>query len=267
VRAFRQVDLFEDRHRDAVHHAGHFDADQSILLLPRAIGRITCLGCLVNPRQHGIQPMRQELMRLFKTGDGGNSSPFPAIGDSQRGRWRRQALGNRVRRTAMEDALDSLLQQTDVDTLMLPDEQKIDEISRSRGAAALVRSRAGVQLLGDLPLQRNQPDLERVESELGQESRPPQGLSIPGIRWGDRDIHLEWLERPSGEGALQLVPHRQTDTRFAEFFTADDGEAKVVADVLDGGTLEIGAGCLGAVHVIGVQVDRNACPLTEPGLG
>jgi hypothetical protein len=69
-----------------------------------------------------------------------------------------------MRRPAMEDALDSLLQQPDVDTLMLVDEQQIHEISRSSGAAALVRSRAGMQLLGDLPLQRNHQDLEWVES-------------------------------------------------------------------------------------------------------
>jgi hypothetical protein len=30
--------------------------------------------------------------------------------------------------------------------------------------------------------------------------------------------------------------------------------------------LEIGPGCLGAVQVIGVQVDRDACARSEPGL-
>jgi len=149
---------------------------------------------------------------------------------------------------------------------VLPDEQKVDEVSCARGAAALVRPRIGVQLLSDLPLQRHQPDLYRVESELGQESRAPCGLSIPRVRYGNADVDLQRLERPSSEGALQLVSHGQTYTRRAEFFGTDHGEGEVVANFCNGRTLEICACLLNAAAVIRVQVDRDARTLAEPGL-
>jgi len=57
-----------------------------------------------------------------------------------------------------------LTQQINVHALMLADEQQVHEISRARGAAARVRSRVRVELLSDLPLQRNQQDLEWVEA-------------------------------------------------------------------------------------------------------
>ena len=67
--------------------------------------------------------------------------------------------------------------------------------------------------------------------------------------------YLQWLERPSGERALQLVSHGETDTCFAKFFGSCHDEAEVVANLCDGRALEIGAGRLGPVHVIRVQVD------------
>ena len=112
-----------------------------------------------------------------------------------------------------------------------------------------------MQLLGDLPLQRNEQDLEWAESQLAQESWSPPRLRIPRIGRCDSDIHLERLERSAGKGTLQLVPHRETDTGVAQFLTADEGEAEVVAGVLDGGTLEVGTGCAGAAHVVDVHVD------------
>jgi hypothetical protein len=139
----------------------------------------------------------------------------------------------------MEDPLNGVPKSNRVWRLMLPDEEKIDEISGARGAAALVRPRVGVQLLGDLPLQWHQQNIYRVESEFGQESRAPCGLSIPGIRCGDTDVHLQWLEQSSSEGALQLVSHGQTDTRVTEFLGACQNEAEVVADLFDAGTLQI----------------------------
>jgi len=206
-------------------------------------------------RQHGIQPLRQEKVRFFDACDRADSSRFPAEGDGEPVWWRWQSLGNGMRRTAAEDASDGVSQQAGVHALVLPNEQQIHEISRPSGSAALVRSRVCVQLLGDLPLQRNEQDLEWAESQLAQESWSPPRLRIPGIRRCDSDIHLERLERSTGKGTLQLVPHRETDTGVAQFLTADEGEAEVVAGVLDGGTLEVGTGCPGAVHVIGVHVD------------
>jgi hypothetical protein len=213
------------------------------------------LAILARRRQHGIQPLRKKLVRLAQACDRADSSRFPAVGDGEPVRWRRQSLGHGMRRTAVEDASDSVPKQPGVDALVLPNEQQVHEISRARGSAALVRSRVRVQLLGDLPLQWNQQDLEWAEPQLAQESWSPLGLSIPGIRRCDRDIHLERLERPTGKGALQPVPHRETDAGVAQLLAADDGEAEVIAGVLDGGTLEVGTGCPGAVHVIGVHVD------------
>ena len=171
-----------------------------------------------------------------------------------------------MRRTTLENAPSGLLQQHLVHTSMLMDEQKIDEVSGPRRAATLVGPRVGVQLLGDLPLQRHQQDLDRAEPEFGQKSWSARGLSIPTIGRGNGDVHLEWLEWPSREGAVQLVPYGETNTRFPEFFTADESEAEVVANVLNSCTLEIRTRRFGAVHVIRVQIDRCTCAAAEPGL-
>ena len=104
----------------------------------------------MNLRQHGIEPLRKQLVRFFEAGDNGHVPRFPAAGDSQRGRRRRYTPGNRVRRPAEEDASDGLTQQRNVHALMLADEQQVHEISIARGTAALVGSRVRVGLLGDL---------------------------------------------------------------------------------------------------------------------
>ena len=36
----------------------------------------------VNRCQHGVQPLREQLMRFFKVSDRGHASRFPAVGDS-----------------------------------------------------------------------------------------------------------------------------------------------------------------------------------------
>jgi hypothetical protein len=166
-------------------------------------------------------------------------------------------------RPALEDTPDCLLQLDGVHSLVLMDQQKVHEISGPCGTSRLVRPRVSVQLFRDLPLRRHQQDVDRFESQVGQQPRPPSRLSVPRIERRVTDIHLQWLEWASGEGALELVPNGETDTRFAKLFRANDEEAEMIANVLNGRPLQIRTGRLGAVRVVCVQVDRNARPLSE----
>jgi hypothetical protein len=138
---------------------------------------------------------------------------------------------------------------------MLEDQKKVDEISGSRRAATPVGTRVGVQLLGDLPLQRHEQHLDRFETKCTQEPWSPAGLSIPWIGYADTDVYLERLEWPSGQGTLQFVSHGKADTRFAEFFAPCDREAEVVAQIFDCRSLEIGTGSFDAERVIRIQID------------
>jgi hypothetical protein len=63
-----------------------------------------------------------------------------------------------------------------------------------------------------------------------------------------------------------VVPNSQADSLIPEFFAPDEGKAKVVTGVFKGGTLKIGAGGLGPVDMIGVQVDRDSRAIAESGL-
>lgn len=101
-------------------------------------------------------------MRLLQPGRDLDLLRLPSVADGQLARGKRQALGEGMGRTTMEDTLDGLPQHERVQALMLPDQQKIDEVSGARGAAAFVRPRVRVQLLSDLPLQGHQQDFYRL---------------------------------------------------------------------------------------------------------
>lgn len=77
-----------------------------------------------NPRQHRVQPQREQLVRFFNPTGNGNVSRFPAVGDSQRGRRRkRQVFRHWMCCAVTEDALDGLLEQVHVDVLILADKK------------------------------------------------------------------------------------------------------------------------------------------------
>src|ERR1700720_535784 len=120
--------------------------------------------------------------------------------------------------TLIEDAANRGLERHSVYTLVLEDQKKVDQISGSRRATALVGTPAGVQLFGDVPLQRHEQYLDRIKPKCAQEPWPPSGLSVPRIGYVDTDVHLKQLEWPSGEGTLQFVSHSEADTRLEEFF-------------------------------------------------
>jgi len=144
--------------------------------------------------------------------------------------------------------------------------EEVHEVCGSCGSSASVGSRVRVQLLGNLPFQRDQQEPERVEAQSGQESWPPLQFGIPGIRWRERDVDLDRLERLSSERAFHVVPDSQADSLIPEFFVPNEGEAKVVTGIFTGGTLDVGPGGLCTVYVIGVQVDRDTRTLAESGL-
>jgi len=123
-----------------------------------------------------------------------------------------------------------------------------------------------VQLLGNLTLQRHEQHIDWVKTESGQESRSLRGLRIPRIWCVDADVYLEWFEWPSGKGAFQLVPNGETDTGFAKFFAARDRESEVVANILDCGSLQIGAGRFCALDMIRIQIKRGPSAFAEPAL-
>jgi hypothetical protein len=123
-----------------------------------------------------------------------------------------------------------------------------------------------VQLLGNLTLQRHEQHIDWVKTESGQESRSLRGLRIPRIRCVDADVYLEWFESPSGKRTFQFVPNGETDTGFAKFFAARDRESEVVANILDCGSLQIGAGRFCALDMIRIQVERGPSALAEPAL-
>ncbi len=166
----------------------------------------------------------------------------------------------------LEDSPNGLAHPDRVESLVVPDEQEIDEVPGARRPAALVHPRAGVQLLGDLSLEGHEPDLDRAEPELDEQTRTPGRPSIPGIGCGDADIDLQRLEQPPREGALQPVTHGQANSARAELFGSREREAEVVARLRDGRTLKIASGRSATDEVIRVQVDRSAGARAQPGL-
>ncbi len=165
-----------------------------------------------------------------------------------------------------EYVLDGLSQAKRVHALVFPNEQKIDEISSPRRSAALVRPRVGVWLLSDMPLQRHQRDLYWCESEVGQKPRAPRRLSIPGVWCDQTHVDLQWLEQPSGNGALEPVPHRQLDSAATEILGPDHRETEMVADLGDRRALEICSGGIGALAMVRIQIDRHTRAPTQPRL-
>jgi hypothetical protein len=112
-----------------------------------------------------------------------------------------------------------------------------------------------MQLLSHLTLQRHEQDIDGVKADCGEQSRASGWLGIPRIRDTDTDVDLKRLEGPSGQGTLQLVSHREADTGFPQFFAAGDSEAEMVAEILDGRSLKIGTGRVGAERMVGIHVD------------
>jgi hypothetical protein len=95
----------------------------------------------------------------------------------------------------MEDASNRVLERHSVHTLVLEHQKKVDQISGTCRAATFVGTRVGVQLFGDLPLQRNQQHLDRGKTDYAQESWwSLGGLSIPRIGDADTDVYRERLE-------------------------------------------------------------------------
>lgn len=217
-------------------------------------------------RQDGIEPIRNEPMRVLDPGHDLHPLRLPAIRDSQLAWGKRQVLGDGVGRAATENMVDGRPQRRRVEALVLQDEQKVNQVSRACRPTACVRPGVRVQLLSDLSIQRHEPDVYRGESELGQEPRTPGKFSIPRVRCSDADVHLQRFEEASGKRALQLVSHGQADTGRAELFGPGQSEAKVVVRVCDGCALEIRSGGLGTLQVVRIQVDRDACTRAQPRL-
>lgn len=180
---------------------------------------------------------------------------LPAKAERKVPRRGRQSLGDGVGSASAEDAANRLLKGHGVHTLLLEDQHEVHEIPAASRAATLVRAREGMQLFGDLPLQRHQQYLDRLETKSAQEPWPSAGLSIPWIGHTDADVYLDRLEWPSGQGARQFVSHGEADTRFAKFFACCDGEGEMIAKIFDCRPLEIRTGSFTPIHVIRIQID------------
>jgi hypothetical protein len=146
---------------------------------------------------------------------------------------------------------DGVLEAAGVYLGEAPDEEEVHEILRT-GCAPVVLTGVGVQLLGDLALERYDQEIHRSQTDIGQKAGALSGFGIPGIRWGSGDVHLKWFEEGTRQGGFNSVSHGESQPTFPQFLPACNRESEVIAEVLCCSPADVLASSFRSLYVVSV---------------
>jgi hypothetical protein len=166
-----------------------------------------------------------------------------------------------VRFARLKGAPQSLAQPSGVDRFGGLDDEDVDQILRPRATPLVlaIRARVGVDLLGEMLVNRHGTDANRLDPG---EREKPGGVNRLRLREGvtdKRDIHSELLEDPRRELGVDMEADGGEVVGIVELIAAHDGEREIVVhrellrsrQILGGGFLVVSA--------LDVDVLRRSC--------